>query len=77
MGDPAYLNRKQAADFLKLELGLPVAHTTLSKLACVGGGPPYQRYGNKTVYTRPALREWAEGKLSAPRKSTSQGAAAT
>jgi hypothetical protein len=73
MGDPAYLTTKLAADFLTSEVGLPVAATTLGKLACVGGGPPYRRYANKRIYTRPELREWAEGRLSAPRKSSSQG----
>ena len=41
-------------------------------MATTGGGPPYQIYGNKAVYTEPNLDKYAEAKLSALRSSTSE-----
>lgn len=67
------LTRREASQFLK-ERGYPVAWTTLQKLACIGGGPEYQRFGNRTLYTPERLIDWAEAKLSAPRHSTSEAA---
>lgn len=68
-----YLNRKGAAQYLA-ERGLPISPNTLTKIACTGGGPAYQIFGNRALYTRPNLDAWAESKLSAPRKSTSEAA---
>jgi hypothetical protein len=69
-----YLTRKQAADFLTEELGLPVTHKTLTKWASVGGGPDYQIFGKYAVYTPDNLITWATAKLSAVRGSTSEAA---
>jgi hypothetical protein len=41
-------------------------------MATTGGGPPYQRFGNKAVYTQSNLDNWAEQKLTAPKRSTSE-----
>jgi hypothetical protein len=67
-----YLTRKQAADFLTEELGLPITHKTLTKVASVGGGPQYQLFGKYAVYTPSNLTTWAMAKLSAVRGSTSE-----
>ena len=66
-----FRTRKAAARYLTDERGLPTSPNTLQKLACVGGGPIYRIFGNKAVYTDPDLDSYAEGKLSAPRRSTS------
>jgi hypothetical protein len=66
-----YLQRKEAAKYLTEELGLPTANSYLQKLATVGGGPEYQRFGKYAVYTQDALDTYAASKLSAPRGSTS------
>jgi hypothetical protein len=66
-----FLTRKQSADFLT-EQGLPVTSNTLQKFATVGGGPEYSIFGNKAVYAPDKLLAWAEGKLAASRKSTSE-----
>ena len=39
--------------------------------ATTGGGPIYRIFGNRALYTPDDLLAWAEEKLSAPRRSTS------
>lgn len=68
-----YLTRAEAAEFLTAR-GFPVSKNTLQKMATVGGGPIYQIFGNKSLYRPDALVQWAEGKLSTPRASTSEAA---
>ena len=68
-----FLTRREAAEYLT-ERGLPVTYTTLTKLACTGGGPEYQRWGNKAVSTPQQLNDWIAAKLKAPRRSTSEAA---
>jgi len=65
-----YLNRKEAAAHLKQQ-GYPVAAGTLAKLAVIGGGPPYACFGRRPMYTTADLDAWAESRLSAPRRNTS------
>jgi hypothetical protein len=66
-----YFDRREAAAYLTA-LGLKTSHKTLQKQATVGGGPEYQIYGNRAVYTMAQLDEHARRKLSAPRRSTSE-----
>lgn len=65
-----YLTRPEAAKHLT-ERGLLITKNTLQKMATTGGGPPYQLFGNRTVYTPNNLDNWAEQKLTAPKRSTS------
>ena len=65
--------RKEAAAFLR-ERGYPATPNTLMKLASTGGGPVYRLFGNRALYEGDDLLAWAESKLSAPRRSTSEGA---
>jgi hypothetical protein len=69
-----YLDRAEAAAYLT-ERGLRISKTTLQKFATIGGGPEYQRFGLRAVYTSVCLDAWAANKLSAPRRSTSKAAA--
>lgn len=71
--ETSYLERTEAAKYLTAR-GLRVSKNTLQKWATVGGGPTYQRFGLRAVYTRQNLDAWADAKLSAPRCSTSQAA---
>ncbi len=73
MNIPTFYDRREAARRLT-EHGLKVSASTLQKWATTGGGPDYQIFGNKAVYTDEALTTWAEAKLSAPRRSTSEAA---
>lgn len=72
MQEDRFFGRRDAADFVKDELGLPCTWRMLEKLAVVGGGPEYQIFGNRSVYRRSKLVEWALGRMKAPRKSTSE-----
>lgn len=65
------LRRKQTAEALT-EAGYPTAEKTLATKAVRGGGPPYQLFGRIPLYTWGDALAWAEGRLSAPRTSTSE-----
>ena len=69
-----YRDRREAAEYLT-ERGLKISRNTLQKMATVGGGPKYRRFGTRAVYTDADLDAWASAKLSAPRRSTSELAA--
>ncbi|MFV8816666.1 DNA-binding protein [Haliea sp. E17] len=68
------LTRKEAAEFLN-ENGFPGTAKTLQKLASVGGGPEYQIFGNKALYQPQSLLEWAQSRLSAPRRHAGEASA--
>lgn len=69
-----YLDRREAAEYLSAR-GLRFSHNTLSKLATVGGGPSYRKFGVRVVYTREDLDAWIEHKLSPPRASAAHAPA--
>ena len=64
-GSEVWLSRKEAAKHLTT-LGYPVSHLTLQYLGCTknsGKGPPYRRFGWRTVrYRRDLLEEWAQSR---------------
>ncbi len=64
------LDRRQASKFLT-ERGYKTAERTLAKLASVGGGPSFRHFGRRVLYDPGALLQWALGRLSSPRSSTS------
>lgn len=68
-----YLDRREAAKYLT-DRGLKCSHNTLQKFATVGGGPEYSIFGNRALYTPQNLDAWAETRLTASRKSTSEAA---
>ncbi len=68
-----FKSRSEAAEYLT-NRGLPIAKSTLQKLACTGGGPVYRIWGNRAVYAIEDLDSYAEAKLTPPRNSTSQAA---
>ncbi len=72
---PEYLTRAEAAAYLTAR-GLPVSKCTLQKWATTGGGPVYRIFGIRALYVPADLDAWAEAKLSAPRRSTSETVAA-
>lgn len=65
------IERKPAAAYLTGE-GYPIKPGTLQKLASVGGGPPYQLFGNKALYRPSLLLKWARERTGPLRVSTSQ-----
>ena len=68
-----YMRRPEAAEFLA-DHGFPTTKNTLQKYATTGGGPVYRIFGNRALYTPEDLLDWADAKLSAPRRSTSEAA---
>lgn len=66
-----FRNRKEAATYLE-EKGLPISPKTLAKMATVGGGPRFQRFNRRPVYTEEFLDEWIAARLSQPVRSTSE-----
>lgn len=68
---PERLTRNEAAFYLTRQ-GYPTAKGTLQKLACVGGGPIYRKFGNRALYTPEDLLAWAESRLTPPIRNTSE-----
>ncbi len=58
-----YLRRTEAAEYLKARYGFG-ATQTLAKLACIGGGPLFQKYGRHPLYTQDNLDSWAAMRMS-------------
>jgi len=67
----ARLTREQAAQALT-DAGYPTSASTLSTKAVRGGGPKFLKFGPRVLYRWADLQEWAEGKTSAPRRTTSE-----
>lgn len=70
MADQIYLDRTQAADYIRTR-GLRCTKGTLQKFASVGGGPIYRKFGARVVYTVDDLNSWIDGRLTRPMRSTS------
>ena len=69
--DDTLLTRDMAAAALT-EAGYPVKSKTLATKATRGGGPPYRLFGVRPLYRWGDALAWAQGRLSAPRGSTSE-----
>jgi hypothetical protein len=74
MENVTFLGRREAAQWLT-ERGFKTAARSLEKLACAGGGPAYRTFGRRALYAPADLLAWAESRLGAPRKHTSEGRA--
>jgi hypothetical protein len=69
----ARLDTRQASALLT-ELGYKTAPATLNKMRCVGGGPEFELFGRRPLYTQKALLEWVEARTTPPLRSTSDSA---
>jgi hypothetical protein len=68
----ALLRRRETADALT-EAGFPMRPATLATKASRGGGPPYRRFGRGVaIYRWGDALQWAQLRLSAPMRSTSE-----
>jgi hypothetical protein len=67
----ALLTRGATADALT-ENGYPMKPATLATKATRGGGPPYRRFGAVALYRWGEALQWAQSRLSAPIRSTSE-----
>ena len=67
-----YLSRKEASAYLT-EIGFHTTYKTLGKLATIGGGPKFRKFGKtQVVYDVADLDAWVAEQLSAPVHSTSE-----
>ena len=71
---PVYLRRDKAAQHVRDTWGLPCSPRWLAKLAVVGGGPIYRKAGRTPIYAPADLDAWAQARIGAPQKSTSDKA---
>lgn len=70
------LRRKEAAEYLTEDLGIPCSVATLTKYAWKGSpqgrGPKFRKFGNVPLYDMADLKEWAETRLSKLITTTSE-----
>lgn len=66
-----FLTRNEASNYLLTTYGIPISPKTLAKLATLGNGPIYQKFGHRVLYTCDNLDNWVSQKLSKPRLNTS------
>jgi hypothetical protein len=66
------LRRKEAAAYVSTKTGAPMSPATLAKLAVLGGGPEFRRFGRVPIYEVEGLDRWVESKLTKPMRSTSE-----
>ena len=71
--EPDDMLRRHALAEALTEQGYPTATATLATMASRGGGPPYRLYGRIPLYWWGDALAWAESRLSAPRRTTSEG----
>ena len=72
LDDPDTLLTRRAAAAALTAAGYPVARATLATLASRGGGPVFRRWGRVPLYHWADLTAWAQERLSAPLRSTSE-----
>lgn len=71
LSSSALLRRHACAQALT-EAGYPISAKTLATMATRGGGPPYCQFGRTVLYRWSEAVGWAEGRLTAPRHTTSE-----
>jgi hypothetical protein len=69
---PAALLRRRATAEALTAAGYPISEKTLGTKAVRGGGPAYRTFGRTVLYRWGDALAWAEGRLSAPRRSSSE-----
>jgi hypothetical protein len=67
----ALLSRRDVARALT-DQGYKTSEATLATLASRGGGPPFQKFGQRAVYRWGNALAWAEARLSSTVASTSE-----
>src|SRR5262249_23772253 len=57
------LTRDEAAEYIRKNLGRPMSFSTLTKICCLGEGPPVaDQWGRRPLYSREGLRQWVESR---------------
>jgi hypothetical protein len=65
------LDRKATAEALTSR-GFKTKESSLATMACRGGGPIFQKFGQRVVYRWANALSWAQSRLSDPVASTSE-----
>ncbi len=65
------LSRARTAEVLTAS-GYPTSAATLSTMVTRGGGPPFCNYGPRVLYRWGDALEWAQARLSKPRRTSSE-----
>ena len=76
ISNPPRLNAADAAKYLLTRHGIPVAKSTLKQWAWRGGGPGFQKSGQRRLYPIEQLDAWAAKRLTPVVASTSELSAA-
>lgn len=63
--------RREAAQWLT-DNGYRTAEASLAKWATTGGGPEFEKFGRKPLYTEAGLLTWVASRTTGPRRNTSQ-----
>jgi len=71
-----FLRREDAARYVRERFGAPCSRAWLAKIAVTGGGPTFRKIGRFPVYSTGDLDDWVRGRMTAPRRSTSEVQAA-
>jgi hypothetical protein len=71
--DPDALLTRSATAAALTAVGFPIRPSTLATKATRGGGPAFRLFGKKPLYRWGDALDWARSRLSAPRRSTSEG----
>lgn len=66
------IRRSDVPEYLATKHGIDIKVSTLAKMATLGGGPAMQYSGRIPLYRIEDLDEWANQRLSAPVRSTSE-----
>ena len=66
------LRRTEASEYLMENWGIARKPATLTKLACVGGGPRFMRANRTPLYPPEDLDVWVQSILTPPAASTSE-----
>ena len=69
---PDTLLRREATAQALTALGFQTKAATLATKATRGGGPPYRTFGRTVLYRWGDVLDWAEARMTAPRRSTSE-----
>jgi hypothetical protein len=69
--DPTALLTRQATANALTAAGYPTSVATLTTKATRGGGPQYHKWGPRVMYRWADALQWAESRLSGPRRNTS------
>jgi hypothetical protein len=64
------LDTRAASAFLTA-IGYTTAPATLNKLRCIGGGPVFEKFGRRPLYSETSLLSWVRARTSQPHRSTS------